>query len=61
MKKLIYLTMAFVLMLMFIGCYYTMTPEQRQEQLDLRGTIGDSQFVGPTTNRDAVGMTRPWW
>jgi hypothetical protein len=59
MKKFIYITVAFMLMLIFIGC--ATTPEQRKESYDLRKDVGNSQFVGSTTNRDAVGMTRPWW
>jgi len=59
MKKFIYITVAFMLMLIFIGC--ATTPEQRKDTYDLRKDVGNSQFVGSTTNRDAVGMTRPWW
>jgi len=68
MKRFICIPVAFMLMLMFIGCSVTMTPEQRKELYEERGggsglssTVGDSQFVGPTSNRDAVGMTAGWW
>ena len=60
MKKFICIAIAFMLMLMLIGCYYSMTPEQRQEQLDLRGSIGDSQFVGSSINYDAMSVTGKW-
>ena len=45
MKKLIYIIVAFMLMLIFVGCA-TMTPEQRKETYDLRGSVGNSPFVG---------------
>ena len=50
MKKFIYIiTVTFMLMLIFIGCYATMTPEQRKETYDLRGSVGNSPFVGATS------------
>jgi hypothetical protein len=62
MKKFIYVTVAFMLMFVFIGCA-TMTPEERQETYDLRKDVGDSQFVGNTDrNFDAHGMMKSgWW
>lgn len=48
MKKFIYIT-TFVLMLIFIGCYATMTPEPRKETYDMRNSVGNSPFVGATS------------
>ena len=58
MKKLIYITVALMLMSVFIGCFATMTPEQRKETYDMRKEVGNSQFVGSSNNLDAVGMTK---
>jgi hypothetical protein len=61
MKKFIYITVAFMLMLIFIGCA-TMTPEERKESYDLRKDVGNSQFVGSSSNLDARGMMKGgWW
>jgi len=60
MKKFIYITVAFMLMLIFIGC--ATTPEQRKETYDLRKDVGNSQFVGSSNNLDARGMMKSgWW
>jgi len=55
MKKFICIAVAFMLMLIFIGCSTTMTPEQRKElyqeregRSGLSGTVGESLFVGST-------------
>ena len=56
MKKFIYITVAFMLMLIFIGC--ATTPEQRKETYDLRKDVGNSQFVGTSNNLDARGMMK---
>jgi len=55
MKKFIYITVAFMVMLVFIGCA-TMTPGERKETYDLRKDVGNSQFVGSSNNLDARGM-----
>jgi len=61
MKKFIYVTAAFVLMLMLIGCG-TMTPEQREElyhsreNYNLTGNVGNEPFVGSPNNLDARGQ-----
>ena len=55
MKKFIYVTVAFMLMLVFIGCATT-APEQRKETYDMRKEVGNSQFVGSSNNLDARGM-----
>jgi len=55
MKKFIYVTVAFMLMLVFIGCATT-TPDQRKETYDMRKEVGNSQFVGSSNNLDARGM-----
>jgi hypothetical protein len=49
MKRLIYIIVAFMLMLIFIGCFATMTPEQRKETYDMRASVGNSPFVGETS------------
>ena len=44
-------------MLMVIGCFATMTPEQRKETYDLRKEVGNEQFVGASKNNfDARGL-----
>jgi hypothetical protein len=55
MKKFIYITVAFMVVLVFIGCA-AMTPEERKETYDLRKDVGNSQFVGSSNNLDARGM-----
>ena len=54
MKKFISITVAFMLMLIFIGC--ATTPEQRKDTYDMRKDVGNSQFVGSSKNLDARGM-----
>jgi hypothetical protein len=49
MKKFISITVAFMLMLIFIGCSATKTSEQRKElyeERDLRRSVGNKPFVG---------------
>jgi hypothetical protein len=61
MKKFIYITVAFMVVLVFIGCA-AMTPEERKETYDLRKDVGNSQFVGSSNNLDARGMMQSgWW
>jgi hypothetical protein len=58
MKKFICIAVAFMLMLIFIGCATT-TPEQRRETYDLRKDVGNEAFVGDTNNNlDARGMMK---
>ena len=62
MKKFICIAVAFMLMLMFIGCSATMTSEQRKDTYDLRKNVGNEQFVGSVNNLDARGMFKgAWW
>ena len=68
MKKFIFIIVAFMLMLIFIGCSATMTPEQRKklyedrkETYDLRGSVGNQPFVGDPNNLDARGMMKASW
>jgi len=49
MKKFIFIIVAFMLMLIFIGCFATMTPEQRRETYDMRASVGNSPFVGESS------------
>ncbi len=49
MKRFIYIIVAFILMLLFIGCFATMTPEQRKEAYDMRASVGNSPFVGESS------------
>jgi len=58
MKKFIYITVVFMLMFIFIGCFATMTPEQRKETYDLRGSVGNSPFVGGSWT-DSRGLPLP--
>ena len=55
MKKFICFTVAFMLILIFMGCSSTMTSEQRKELYQerqggsgLSSTVGDSLVVGST-------------
>jgi len=62
MKKFIYVTVALMLMLIFIGCVAPMTPEQRKELYDsreinnLKEGVGNKPFVGSPNNLDARGQ-----
>ena len=63
MKKFICSAVALMLMLIFIGCSATMTPEQRKElyderkeTYDLRGSVGNQPFVGGTGGLDSRGL-----
>ena len=50
MKRLISLILFFLMMVFIvIGCFATMTPEQRKETYDLRNTVGNQPFVGDTS------------
>ncbi len=66
MKKFICIAVALMLMLIFIGCSATMTPEQRKElyeerkETDLRSVVGNQPFVGDPNNLDARGMMKVW-
>jgi cbb3-type cytochrome oxidase subunit 3 len=55
MKKFIFIIVAFMLMLIFIGCFATMTPEQRKETFDMRASVGNAAFVGDHYDRDQFG------
>jgi len=59
MKKFIFIIVAFMLMLIFIGCFATMTPEQRKELYDMRGSVGNSPFVGGAMPTDGHGNPIP--
>ena len=59
MKTFIYITVVLMLMLIFIGCFATMTPEQRKETYDLRSSVGESQFVGNSSGFDSRGLMVP--
>ena len=62
MKKFIYITIAFMLMLVFIRCVTTMTPDQRKELYDskeinnLTEGVGNKPWVGSPNNLDARGQ-----
>ena len=58
MKKLIYITTAFMLMSMFIGCSAMMTPEQHNSTYDLRESMGNQAFVGENAGiaHDDLGL-----
>jgi hypothetical protein len=55
MKKFIYITVSSMLMLIFTGCFATMTPEQHKETYDLRKNMGNAPFVGDHYDRDEWG------
>jgi hypothetical protein len=46
MKRLISLIVFLFIVIIIIGCFATMTPEERKETYDLRKTAGESTFVG---------------
>ncbi len=50
MKRFIYITVACILMAISIGCFATMTPEERKETYDMRKSVGNSAFVGSRAN-----------
>ena len=59
MKKFIYITGAFMLVLIFIGCYATTTSEQRKETYDMRENVGNKPSpgsVGSTFKYDRWGF-----
>ncbi len=43
-----------MLVFIVIGCFATMTPEQRKETYDLRGSVGNAPFGG-----GGIGGGRP--
>jgi hypothetical protein len=49
MKKFISITVVLLLMLIFVGCFATMSSEERKETYDMRKNVGGSQFVGATS------------
>jgi hypothetical protein len=55
MRKLICIIVAFMLMLIVIGCFATMSPEQRKEVYDMRKGVGNAAFVGDHYPRDEFG------
>jgi len=55
MKKFIYVTVAFMLMLVFIGCATT-TPDQRKETYDMRKEVGNIAIRWVQQQFDARGM-----
>jgi len=61
MKKFIYVAVALILMLIFIGCAAT-TPEQRKERYDSREdyylteNVGNKPFVGSPNNLATRGQ-----
>ncbi len=62
MKKFISVAIALMLILIFIGCDATMTPEQRRELYDAREInnltegVGNKPWVGSPNNLDARGQ-----
>jgi hypothetical protein len=44
-----------MLMLIFIGCFATMTPEQRKETYDMRESVGNKPFVGGFSGYNYTG------
>jgi hypothetical protein len=45
MKRYIYIPMVLMLVSLIIGCFSTMSSEERKETYDLRN-VGESPFVG---------------
>jgi ABC-type uncharacterized transport system auxiliary subunit len=49
MKKFISIAVAFMLMLILIGCA-TMSSEERKETYDLKNSVGNQTFVGESSS-----------
>jgi hypothetical protein len=49
MKRFISITVVLMLMVIVIGCFATMSSEERKETYDMRKDVGSSQFVGATS------------
>jgi hypothetical protein len=48
MKRFVYITLGLMLISLFIGCFGTMSSEERKATYDLRN-VGNSPFVGQTS------------
>ena len=46
MKRYIVIPVMFLLILLFAGCFMTMSSEERKEEYDLRRSAGEGAFVG---------------
>lgn len=46
MKRLIVLILFLMMGFIVVGCFATMTPEERKETYDLRNSAGNSPFIG---------------
>jgi len=46
MKRLIVLILFLMMVFIVVGCFATMTPEERKETYDLRNSAGNSPFIG---------------
>ena len=46
MKRYIVIPVMFLLILLFAGCFMTMSSEERKEAYDLRKSVGGQPFVG---------------
>jgi hypothetical protein len=46
MKKFIWITFVFMLMLILLGCFPMMAPQQHEETHDMRGYVGNKPFAG---------------
>lgn len=49
MKRFISITVLLMIAVMVIGCFATMSSEERKETYDMRKNVGSSQFVGATS------------
>ena len=49
MKRLVVLILFLMMVFIVVGCFATMTPEERQETYDLRKSAGDSPSIGATS------------
>jgi hypothetical protein len=56
MKRFICTIVALMLVSLFVGCFATMTPEERKETYELRKSVGDKPFVGSPY----VGVRDDW-
>jgi hypothetical protein len=59
MKKFIYITVAFMLMLIFIGCFAAMASQKGKEKYDLRASVGSAPFGGGGMPKDGHGNPIP--
>ncbi len=49
MKRFISITVLLMIAVIVIGCFATMSSEERKDTYDMRKNVGNSQFVGDSS------------